>query len=775
MDAQSTLSVRGLRAPVEIKIDRWGVAHIHAKNTADLFFAQGYNAARDRLWQIDLWRKRGLGLLAADFGPGYLAQDRASRLFLYRGDMAAEWRAYGPDAREICESFVQGINAYIDGLSDAPDRLPPEFIALGSRPAKWKADDVVRIRTHGWMRNVLSEATRAELLGNDERMADHLRMNLEPPTEAHRAPGLDLKAMPASVLDAYRLAIAPVTFSDERLAAPLADADRWTRVTADDVLREALPTGSNNWAIHGSRTTTGRPILATDPHRAHALPSLRYLVHLSSPALNLMGAGEPNFPGIVIGHNGDAAFGLTLFLGPDQEDLYVYETQQNDPARYRYRGGWERMREMTETIDVRGHSPQPVTLRFTRHGAVVAERRNERQAFALRTIWSEPGAAPYGAALMAMRARTADNFERAMAQWIAPPVNQTYADRRGDIMWITGGRTPIRRNWDGLLPVPGDGRYEWDGFLKPSILPSTRNPSSGFVSSANALNLPAGWDYARHPMGAEWDDPSRLRRISEVLSEPRLLSVADSVALQTDVLSIPARRLQAVLRVTSLRDADAQQAAASIAAWDCRVIAESAAAAIYEVWWSRCLKPALFRSLVPNDRARSLIGAGDVESVLQAVEQLDRASASALLDNSLAEAMRICRMSMGDVGTWSWGRLHQTEFVHAFKGRVASARVPMDVPARPIGGSEATLAKAAYRATDFRVVMGPSVRMVMDVADWDRSVWMNAPGQSGDPRSPHFADLVEPWAKGEYVPMPFSAAAVDAVVSERIVLVPPPT
>lgn len=765
--------IDGLRAPVAIHIDRWGVAHIRAANTPDLFFAQGYNAARDRLWQIDLWRKRGLGRLAADFGPGYFAQDRASRLFLYRGDMAAEWRVYGDDARDICEWFVQGINAYVDGLNEQPDAMPPEFTALGTRPAKWIADDVVRIRTHGWMRNVLSEAARAELLAGGDALADDLRMRLEPPTEPHRAPGLDLTSIPSSVLDAYRLAMAPVTFSDERLAAPLADVDRWTRVLADDVVRDAHPTGSNSWAIHGSRTTTGLPILATDPHRAHGLPSLRYLVHLSSPSLNLIGAGEPHFPGIVVGHNGDAAFGLTLFLGPDQEDLYVYDTRPAHPTQYRYGDAWEPMREITETIEVKGHPVQPVTLRFTRHGAVVAERRAERRAFGLRTVWSEPGATPYGAALMAMRARSVDEFSRAMSRWIAPPVNQTYADRRGDILWITGGLTPVRRHWNGLLPVPGDGRYEWDGFLAAADLPSARNPLSGFVSSANAMNLPEGWDRARHPMGAEWDDPSRLRRIHEVLSQPRVFSLDDSMSLQTDVLSIPARRLMAVLASLPLPDGDVQVATALLAGWDCHVTADSAAAALYEVWWSRHLKPAVFRLLVPGERARALIGAGDVESVLQAVERLDRGAATTLIAASLADATRSCRALMGDdTRQWAWGRLHQTEFVHGFKGRVRAAAIPMDVASLPIGGSEATLAKAAYRPTDFRVVMGPSVRIVMDVSDWDRSVWMNAPGQSGDPRSAHFADLVHPWANGQYVPMPFTPAAVDAVTAARITLLP---
>src|SRR5690349_14643398 len=187
--------------PPEIRVDRWGVAHIRADNTNDLFFAQGFNAARDRLWQIDLWRKRGLGLLAADFGPGYLAQDRAARLFLYRGDMDAEWNAYGPDARAICDAFARGINAYVDLVDQEPARLPPEFVLLGTRPSRWSADDVVRIRTHGWMRNALSEVWRANVMARSSADADRLRLNLEPPVEPYVAEGIDLAAIPIQVLD----------------------------------------------------------------------------------------------------------------------------------------------------------------------------------------------------------------------------------------------------------------------------------------------------------------------------------------------------------------------------------------------------------------------------------------------------------------------------------------------------------------------------------------------------------------------------------------------
>ena len=289
------IAVPGLTAPAEILVDRWGIPHLTAASLDDLFFLQGFNAARDRLWQIDLWRKRGLGLLAADFGPGYLAQDIASRHFLYRGDMAAEWAAYAEDAEAICTRFAAGINAYVGLTEREPERLPQEFRLFGTRPARWRPEDVVRIRSHGLTRNALSELARAHVLAGADAATDRLRKAIEPPVEVGPVPGFDPEAVPPDALQLFRLAMAPVTFPPERLAATLDEAHLW-RVATDlgEVLRAQEHEGSNNWAVHGSRTATGRPILATDPHRTHAVPSLRYLVHLTAPGFDAIGAGEPS-------------------------------------------------------------------------------------------------------------------------------------------------------------------------------------------------------------------------------------------------------------------------------------------------------------------------------------------------------------------------------------------------------------------------------------------------------------------------------------------------
>ena len=379
MSPTSTLRVPGLQAEASVTTDRWGIPHIRAASQHDLFLAQGFVAARDRLWQIDLWRKRGLGRLAASFGPGFLAQDRAARLFLFRGDMAREWAAYAPDAEAICTAFAAGISAFVAWTEADPARLPPEFALTGTRPERWEPADVVRIRTHGLVRNAVSELLRAIVTGRGAD--DTLRKRPDPPVPAEILP--DLHGLAPEALRVYQLATAAVSFAPERLRATLPDAELWAGVSdAGEVIELE---GSNNWAISPARSATGRPILASDPHRAHAVPSLRALVHLSSPDWDAIGYGEPSSPGICMGHNGTAAWGLTI-CPADQEDVYVYETQGE---RYRHDGGWTAMTRIEEVFAVRGAPAQTHTLSFTVHGPVLAAGNGG--AVAVRSVWSMPG------------------------------------------------------------------------------------------------------------------------------------------------------------------------------------------------------------------------------------------------------------------------------------------------------------------------------------------------------------------------------------------------
>lgn len=586
--------VDGLRGPVEILLDCWGVPHLYASSREDAYFSQGFNAARDRLWQMDLWRRRGLGLLSEAFGPAFVEKDRAARLFLYRGGMDREWPAYGPDTESVVAAFVAGINGFVKLTEKDPDLLPEEFHTIGYGPSHWSPEDVARIRSHGLYKNLESEVRRAHVLREFGPGVEALRSHLEPEHQVSVPAGLDLAAIPDDVLKVYELAAAPVEFGDETASAT------------------GTPEGSNNWAISPARTATGRPLLANDPHRAQSVPSLRYVVHLSAPGLDVIGAGEPALPGISIGHNGAIAFGLTIF-SIDQEDLYVYETNPQNASEYRYGKGWEEMEVENQRMPIEGQEPVEVELKFTRHGPVIHEDPQRHKAFAVRAAWLEAGMAPYLGSMDYMRSRSWEEFLEAMSRWGSPGENQVYADARGNIGWKPGGLVPRRPNWDGLLPVPGDGRYEWDGFLSADELPAEFNPARGWVASANEMNLPAGYPHEEKKIGFEWYAPFRKERIAEVLTERSDFSVQDMVELQTDYLSLPARRIVGRLSTVEPDDPESERALGMLRGWDCVLSADSGPAALFEVWYRSHLRPALLEKavsgLVPPEKRTAAVAA----------------------------------------------------------------------------------------------------------------------------------------------------------------------
>jgi penicillin amidase len=771
---ERTWPVVGLENPADIVIDLWGIPHIFAASARDAFFLQGYNAARDRLWQIDLWRKRGLGLLSQSLGSAYVDQDRAARLFLYRGDLQREWASYAPDSRQWALAFVAGVNAYVAEVRAGTRPLPPEFRLTATQPAAWQADDVVRIRSHALVSNLASEVARARIVCAAGLEADRLHHTIEPQGHVVEVPaGLDPCDVPADVLKDYGLATKAVDFDTRAAPGNRAGLSPESPLAAGVEYQNGE--GSNNWVVAPARTATGRPILANDPHRQLVVPSLRYVVGLSAPGLDIIGAGEPALPGIAFGHNADIAFGITIFA-IDQEDLYVYELKNGDPDRYRYGSGWEKMTIVHDSIDVKGEPPRRVELRFTRHGPVIAMDSATHRAFAVRTVWNEPGVAGYFGATRLLRAKNWEDFKAAANAWGAPPLNLVYADIQGNIGWAASGRAPVRKNWDGLMPVPGAGRYEWAGFHGHDALPSSANPAEGFFATANEMNLPAGYPNEQNRIAFEWTDRSRIDRIKEVLRANTHVSLADSMALQTDAVSTQSRRAVALLGSLSSPDAEVTRALALLQAWDHDETTSSIPAAIYEVWATKHLGKETVARATP-EAARSLVGAGHLEAVIEYLEHPDRAlgadptaARNAILLTSLKSALGELNQRLGpDMDTWEWGRLHHAIFEPAVAALAdPELRAQMTVGPLQTPGSASSPRAQTYRAADFAVTAGASVRMVMDVGAWDNSVVINSPGQSGDPLNAHYRDLFPLWAQGTYVPLRFSRAAVDRDAAELI-------
>jgi len=768
--AATTIAVSGLEQPVDLLVDRWGVPHIFAGNEADAFFAQGFNAARDRLFQLDLWRRRGLGELSSVLGPSYVEQDRAARLFLYRGDIGAEWAVYSSrnrdEARSVAEHFVRGINAYIDYVAANPHKLPWEFRELGYRPEKWSAEDVVRIRSHGLVSNLPSEIARARTACKAHLDADQVRAALEPPWQPHIPDGVDL-CLPEDVMRVYDLATQAVSFpaiQSKPLKQQLAAAEE----------------GSNSWVISAAKSATGRAVMANDPHRAYSIPSLRYLVHVSAPGLDFIGAGEPALPGVALGHNGTIAFGLTIF-NIDQADLYVLELNPGNPNQYRFNGAWEDLRTVRETIAVRDAPTVTTELQFARQGPVIYTDSKRQRAYAVRTVWLEPGTSPYYGSLDYLRAHNFDEFRRALLNWGAPPLNQVYADKAGNIGWAPGGRSPKRAKGDGLLPVPGNGDYEWTGFWRGDELPFVYNPANGYVATANQLNLPPA--YYPLNLAFEWSNRSRFERISEVLDAKPKVSFADSLRLQADELSLPARRLVKLLAPLQSADPATRSALAMLKGWDAVERVDAAQPALFEIWLSRHLTKA-FRSAVLSPEAAKAISSTDVAAMLEALEQpvprlgTDRVVAERkrdeLLLTSLGAAYGETRTLLGEkTGSWQWGRLHHNQLQHPLSARVdETTRRKIDVERLAKGGGSYTPNVAPYREGDFRQLTGPSVRIVIDVGSWDESRAVNHPGQSGDPDSSHYRDLAKLWQKSDYFPLLYSREAIEKAAETRIRLSP---
>jgi penicillin amidase len=757
----STIEVAGLKQPAEILVDRWGVPHIYAKTFDDAFFVQGFNVARDRLFQIDLWRRRGLGQLAEVFGPSFAGQDSAARLFLYRGDMDKEWAAYGPDGRRIATAFAAGINSYVRWVGSNPERMPPEFKLFGYAPSLWEPADVVRIRSNGLSGNLTSEIARANTTCKTGTLNgpkyDQFRVGLQPPWETKVPEGLD-PCLPNDVLKVFTLGTQSV---------------RMARATAALNHQVADVDGSNNWTIAPSKSATGRPILANDPHRAYSTPSLRYIAHITGPGFSIIGAGEPGLPGISFGHNGVIATGGTRFY-IDQEDLYVYELNPANPREYRYREGWEPMRVVHETIKVKGATPVEAELEFTRHGPVIESDALAHRAYALRSGWFEPGMAPYFGSALYMTAKNFAEFHRDLATSGTPGLNYVYADVNGNIGWIPAGLAPIRPNWDGLMPVPGDGRYEWNGFWPGDQLPSIYNPASGYISTSNEMNLPDGYPYQQRKLGFEWVNVSRHARIEEVLKSLPKVSIEDSMRLQNDLTSIPARRLLALLAPLRSDDARTTAALELLRGWNSIERADSAQAALMEVWISRHLGRAFLDAVLPKNAAAA-IPAPDIAVLLDALEKPEkRLDRDRLLLTTLSSAWLDMEKLQGtDAKAWQWGKLHHSLPEHPLLGAMdAETRAKLQPGPFPAAGSPHTPNQGAYRAGDFQLSGGASFRMVLDVGNWDNSRAVNYPGQSGNPDDPHYRDLTGMWSNGEYFPLLYTRAAVEKATELRIVLKP---
>lgn len=770
------ISVEGLKEPVEILRDKWGVNHIYANNQHDLFFAQGYAAAKDRLFQFEMWRRQATGTVAEILGERELKRDIGTRLFKFRGDMKTEMNHYHKDGEEIITAYTDGVNAYIEEILQTPEKLPVEFKILNIVPEKW-TPEVVISRHQGLLGNINKELETGRAVA---RLGAETTKSLSwfhpQDPDINLDPSINKELLFDDILELYNAYRAPLRFEQSDIRKEFQSTDASNSLSQQLKKEEdMLSIGSNNWVVSKERTVDGNTYMANDPHRAITVPSLRYMVHLVAPGWDVIGGGEPEIPGISIGHNEYGAWGLTIF-STDAEDLYVYDINPENLKQYLHRGEWMDMNVISEQINVKNQDPTEIELLYTRHGPVVYVDSVHHKAYAVRCGWLEIGGAPYLASLRFGQAKNWEEFRDACSYSHIPGENMIWADKQGNIGWQAVGIAPIRRNFSGLIPVPGDGRYEWEGYIPIKERPHVLNPSKGFFATANQNVTPDDYDHW-DAIGFSWSDPFRGDRINEVLGNGNKFTMEDMRALQVDYLSIPARTLVPMLDSLSLsgRAADARSI---LRDWDFKLNANSIEAAIYAAWENE-ISDLAARKFIPTS-AKEIIGKFQLTQLISWIKEPENRFGSdplkdrnAFLKEAFEAAITYLEETLGsDMNYWQYGqeKFKHTYMQHALSSLVnEEAKAKLDLKPLPRGGNAYTVGSTGINN---RQATGASFRLIVNTGDWDAAISTNGPGQSGDPESAFYSNLYEPWANDEYFPLYYSKNKILAVTAERTVLDP---
>jgi penicillin amidase len=734
------LKIPGLEAEAEVRWDAWGVPHVYAASQHDAFLTQGYLHAGDRLWQMELNRRIGSGRLSEVFGERTVEADRFLRRVGLHRAAATEQALLEGEAREMMEAYCAGVNAWLGSHR----RLPLEFALLGFHPERWRPVDCLQwAKLMGW---------GLALNWDVELFRANLRRHVSEET--------------AQAVDWPYPREHPLTIEHAHLPAG---------------------GGSNAWVIGGDRMESGRPMLANDPHLVPQMPSAWYEVYLECPEFRAAGASLPGAPGIVIGHNERIAWGMTASM-VDTQDLFE---ERFEGGRYRTPAGLVTPEVVRESIDVKGRSePFFEEVFITRHGPVIMPAGASHGAYALRTTLIDPGSVPE-AALRLLKAGGWQDVRSALELWASPSVNFMYADVDGNIGYQLAGVTPRRPEDSGVLPAPGwTDDFEWDGYLTLDELPHSLNPASGFLVNANNKPGPDGPAY----IAGEWVDGYRAGRIAQLIQAQERLSLEDIQAMHMDSLSLPAQEFLEAIgaardanRAPTVREGTianhpatslAQKALQLLQSWDGRMLTESPGAAVYAA-----LRARLYRQLVEtrlgegseayfnaNVHPLSSTSSYQFRGTSGFLQMLREADLATILDEALIEAVR----DLGpDPKRWRWGSLHRTLFRHPM-GTVRGLgwllnRGPYEVP-----GDGDTVHQASYGSrTPFEANRWlPTYRFIADTNDWDRSLSVHVPGQSGIPGSRHYADQVPLWQDGRYHPMPFSRKAVEAATRSSQKLLP---
>ncbi len=768
-----TLHVAGLQSRVEVVRDPLGIPHIYAANSDDLFLAQGYVQAQDRLWQMEYSRRASEGTLSEIFGPTTFKQDRVARMVGLNRAARAEWDALSESEKRTLQAFANGVNAFI---ATHRESLPIEFSLLGFSPAPWEPIDIIACfagGAYGLSGNSNNELLRSILI---ERLGEQAAKQLVPdypetgpftiPPEA-KAYSEGMPQQDESVVGIS------LDFPD---LAPLDDLRASLGLSTEG-------TGSDAWVVDGTKSITGKPILANDPHMGIQQPSDEYAIGLHCAPrtdvcpYNVVGFSSPTSLGVSVGHNDRIAWGGTNGRG-DAQDLYIEEINPNNPNQYKFNGQWQDMQIVDEPIRVKGAATETLYVQITRHGPILTPiwEGAITQPLALQWTALRERSTDLQALLALDRARNWDEFREALRLYDVPSGNFLYADVDGNIGSQLAGRIPIRAQGNGMAPVPGTGEYEWTGYVPFDAMPFVLNPPTHFLVAANNAVVPPGGKYW---ITADWAAPYRAQRIVNLLQAKPTFSLDDVQAMQADVYSIPLAELQKHVIAVAPEGLLQTAAMEAVKAWDGRMTTDAVGGTILEFTYQRLydniFSPRMdawllnyYRGMTDNEWPVVLGLLDDPASEWWGGQARD-----VVLKTSFAQAVDALSKQLGsNPADWRWGRLHTATFAHPL-GSVQPLNLLFNVGPISVPGENFTLSNTRFwigRA--FGSTLISSMRMIVDLSDLGRSLQILPPGESGQPLSQHYADMLLPWRDGQYSPMYFDRTVLDRVREGVLVLLP---
>jgi penicillin G amidase len=772
--AESTLKMSGLKAAATVVRDDKGIPYIEASNDEDLYFVQGYITASDRLWQMDMSRRSARGEMAEILGRDAVDSDKRFRTLGFKAQTEALEAKCSPMLRLALESYARGVNAYIASLDDKS--LPPEFRVLKYRPLPWRPADslaIGKLFSFSLSTTYNTDLMRAALSTLPRNRVDELLIETSPLDVV--VAGSDRSKQNGKTAKHLRDR-RPTKVSNEMVAAVQDGFDATDRLLSRLGFSAASAQASNNWVVSGKRTASGKPMLANDPHLNASVPSIWHIVHLGSPRMRVAGVTPPGIPGIVIGHNEYIAWGVTNLMA-DVQDLYIETFDPSDPRRYKTPDGWRTAEVRVEPIKMRKSFASSDTetvmheVKVTRHGPVVHQEAGTN--YALRWTALDPTVLQVEVFLEINRARNWDQFKMALSRFAEPAQSFVYADVNGHIGYYAAGHIPIRATGDGTLPYDGaTDAGKWTGYIPFHKLPHVYDPPSGIIVTAN--NRVVGQDYP-YSITHEWASPYRARRILELLKTDKKLTPEDFRAIQGDVISLGGRHLARAAAKTLIPLAQSENDAKLLAwlkmleAWNGEVKAESIVPVIaseLRITFRRLVISGILGENWRNYRWANADTFMDRIITEQPPEWLPKGFSSygELLRKCFQEVRESIKTRMGpDESKWHWG--------HPTLGQIRFRHLLVDAPfigqqfyiaPFPQNGSSASLITV-------NAGQGVSMRLIVDLADWDLTRQGIALGESGDPASPHWKDQLEDWRNVKPGLLPFSKTKIEEN-SKRTVL-----